>query len=347
MASNRILVALLLLLSVRAVFADFVQDCESAYNIGNLSQLKTLIDNPVVSDAEKACAAYYKALLAPSDQKAKLQVIFESYPGTHYGKLALLEVAKINFFEREYNQAETALKGLKDSGLVEKSYWEAKNYERLGKYNLAVSSAQVFISQATDSVKIESTWFTIASAQMNKGDYSTALKTLDMMRNSVDISNIPLLWLKIGECQEKLGNLTMAINAYRKIMNEYRYTQYCYTAEDRLHQLDDQNKADVDVTSFTTFDTSNAQKPAEPEPIPDNALKYYLQVGAFGTQDNADRYKRQMITAGYPSITFTKIVNSKQLYVVATGPYRTKDEALDIKQKLSGEQINSLLIQRY
>ncbi len=334
-----------LLIAVKVLFAGYIQDCEAAYRTGDLSLLASLTGNPVQTDDEKACAGYYIALLAPSDQKAKFDALHKSYPNTQYGRMALLETAKIDFFERNYVQAETALNGLKDSGLTEKSYWEAKNFERLGKYNLAVTSAQVYISQASDSVKIESSWFTIATAQMNKGDYSSALGTLEKMRIAAIITNIPLLWLKIGECQEKLGNPAMAINAYRKIMNDFRYTQYCYTAEDRLHQLDDQNQADVDVSNFSTMNNDEPEK--KPEPIPDDVLKFYLQVGAFGTEANADRYRRQLITSGYPAITFSKIVSGKQLFVVATGPYRTRDEAMQTKQKLSTEDVNSYLIQRY
>ena len=345
MVSRRNLLIVVLLIAMKALFAGYIEDCEAAYRTGDLPVLASLSGNPVQTDEEKACAGYYKAMLASSDQKTKFDALHKSYSNTRYGRMALLETAKIHFFERNYQQAETALKGLKDSGLIEKSYWEAKNYERLGKYNLSITAAQVYISQSSDKAKIESTWFTITAAQMNKGDYSAALETLEKMRNSADIGNIPLLWLKIGECQEKLGNPTMAINAYRKIMNDFRYTQYCYTAEDRLHQLDDQNQADVDVTDFSTMNTNDPEK--KPEPIPDDVLKFYLQVGAFGTQNNADRYRRQMITAGYPAITFSKIVNGKQLYVVATGPYRTRDEAMQTKQKLSNEDVNSYLIQRY
>ncbi len=339
----------LVLITVQCLFAGIVEDCEDAYRKGDIARLQALVKQTAEQANEKACAGYFGALLAGEDQKGKLLALNESYPHTHYGKMALLEIAKLAFFERDYTSAEAALAGLAQSDLIEKDYWLAKTYERLEKNNLAISSAQVYISHSQDPVMVESSWFTIATAQLNKGDFSSALRTLESMRNSTKVNNIPLLWLKIGECHEKLGDYAQAINAYRKIMSDYRYTQYCYTAEDRLHQLDDRNQGDVDVTQFSTFDSTGKKNEETPkqESIPDNVLKFYLQVGAFSTEENADRYRREMIASGYPAISFSKVAAGKELFVVAAGPYRTRDEAMDAKQKLAGEKVNSLLIQRY
>ncbi len=97
--------------------------------------------------------------------------IYEESNNSFYGQYSLLELAKLDFFKRDYKNAILFLKKIHDQKILDKQYWLAKSYLKLCKYQLSIISSQIFIAESEDSVKIEKAYFLIAEAYLQlKGE---------------------------------------------------------------------------------------------------------------------------------------------------------------------------------
>jgi tetratricopeptide (TPR) repeat protein len=97
---------------------------------------------------------------------------------------------------------------------------------------------------------------------------------------------------------------------------------------------------------------SSADKPVMPEtepqqPASEDRGQYTLQVGAYSQQVNAEKQKLFFEDLGYAVEVINKVRDSRPLFVVLVGDYRTPDEA-----KAKGEEfkknynINSMMVTR-
>jgi len=88
--------------------------------------------------------------------------------------------------------------------------------------------------------------------------------------------------------------------------------------------------------------------PTGPGSVPGRGQeRFMLQVGAYTTMANAERQKRYFQELGYPVEILSKVKDSRSLFTVLVGNYRTYDEAKakggEIRQKYN---VNSFVISR-
>ncbi len=263
-----------------------------------------------------------------------------------FGQLSLLELAKINFFKREYKKAVSLLKKIHHQEISDKQYWLAKSYLKMEKYQLSIVSSQIFIAESNENAKIENAYFIIAEAYLQQRMYKRAFNTLESLRISKYINNnIPLLHYKMGICKEEQGKFEQALMFYKKLKQDFPYHQYCYLAEDRIYNLKKDNKLDIDLSEINAF---RKEEPLEESKAATGKdLKIYLQVGAFGSEDNAEKFGKKVKVIGFKYIVFSKIKNNSKLYVVAAGPFDENDDLKKAMQKLKKNDINSYVIKRY
>lgn len=263
-----------------------------------------------------------------------------------FGQRALLELAKYNFFKREYKNAISLLKKIHHKEIFDKQYWLAKSYLKTEKYQLSIVSSQIFIAESVDNVKIENAYFLIAEAYLEQQMYKRAFNTLESLRTSKYINNnIPLLHYKMGICKEKQGKFEQALMFFKKLKQDFPYNQYCYLAEDRIYNLQKNDKLDIDLSEINTF---RKEEPVEEtKAATGQDLKIYLQVGAFGSEGNAEKFGKKVKVIGYKYIVFSKIKDNSKLYIVAAGPFDENDDLKKAIQKLKKNDINSYVIKRY
>jgi len=263
-----------------------------------------------------------------------------------FGQRALLELAKYNFFKREYKNAISLLKKIHHKEIFDKQYWLAKSYLKTEKYQLSIVSSQIFIAESVDNVKIENAYFLIAEAYLEQQMYKRAFNTLESLRTSKYINNnIPLLHYKMGICKEKQGKFEQALMFFKKLKQDFPYIQYCYLAEDRIYNLQKNDKLDIDLSEINTF---RKEEPVEEtKAATGQDLKIYLQVGAFGSEGNAEKFGKKVKVIGYKYIVFSKIKDNSKLYIVAAGPFDENDDLKKAIQKLKKNDINSYVIKRY
>ncbi|MDP8267505.1 MAG: SPOR domain-containing protein [Candidatus Tenebribacter davisii] len=291
----------------------------------------------------------YKKAKSETDV-SKIKPLFENvYELDHnllFGQLALIELAKLSFFERNYQDAVSYLKKIHHQKITDKQYWLAKSYLKLGKYQLSIVSNQILIAESEDDRKIENAFFFIAEAYMKQEMYKRAFNTLESLRTSQYIkNNIPLLHYRMGIFKEKQGKFEQALMFYKKLKQDFPYHQYCYLADDRIYNLKKNDKLDIDFKEINTF---RREEPIqETKAATGKDLKIYLQVGAFKTEGSAEKLGKKIKVIGFEYIVFSKIKNNSKLYIIAAGPFDEKDDLKKTMQKLKKNDINSYVIKRY
>ena len=155
----------------------------------------------------------------------------------------------------------------------------------------------------------------------------------------------------------------------------YRVYQYYYalglyrTAELKMAQLrrDYPNSKNVAAGTGVELTTLPEEKEESPPPAAESTgvapvmtqpdvrpaqgggleAQFSLQAGAYGSQENAQKEKLFFESLGYPVGVQTKVKDSRSLYTVMVGNFRTYDEAkaqsLEIKKKYN---IDSFVVAR-
>ncbi len=280
-----------------------------------------------------------KAKIEQNDFKQAFQDIFIKYPDTYYGQLSLLELAKIELLKRNYEQAIIYLKKIYNPDVETKQYWLAKCYLKSENYDSAIISAQNYIFDSENKEKIETAYFIIIEAYIQQNMFKRALNTLEFLRNSEFINNnIPLLHFKIGYCNEKIKKYEEALKSYQKLKIDFPYHHYSYLAEDRIFNLTRNEKFKIAPSNIQPNNKIDQEK----------KLRKFLQVGAFSTRKNAQKHAsdiKNILNHSY--IVFEKVINGKNLFIVAFGPYENDKNLNKAKQTLGKKGINSFLIQKY
>lgn len=105
----------------------------------------------------------------------------------------------------------------------------------------------------------------------------------------------------------------------------------------------------------STRDTSaivapaGTEKPAVASPAPSAVTpsSFALQVGAYGTQVNAEKQRKFFAERGYSVELITKVRDTKTLFVVLLGSFATYDEAKAKGEELKKKyKVNSMVVPR-
>ena len=264
----------------------------------------------------------------------------------YYGQLALMELAKSHILNRHYKEAISCLEKIHISEIEDKQFWLAKAYLNEDEYQLAIISAQLYISETKNIVNAEVAYFIISEAYLQLHKYKQALETLENLRVSKYIgNNIPFLYYKMGNCSELLGKYLDALVYYKKLKQEFPYNQYSYLAEERIYKLKNDDLIDVDLATFSMH--RNDEPKTETKAATGEDLKIYLQVGAFSSKENATKMGKKVKTVGFNYAIFPKMKNSSKLYLVAAGPFENDVKLKQAMQVLDHNGMKSFMIKRY
>ena len=80
------------------------------------------------------------------------------------------------------------------------------------------------------------------------------------------------------------------------------------------------------------------------DPVSQNAVKYYVQVGAFGNQDAANDLKARLALLGISTSIKSVNENNNIINRVIIGPLDNQDQANKIIDQLHEQQISGVLI---
>jgi len=333
-----LLVAFIYLAGISYLFADpmhWLDEIEQQYLLGNWDIIEQLLNNNIpINNIERAGYHFYRAKISLEKQDivASFEQTIQFSPNSMYGQRALTKLANIALLERDYNQSLSYLNRIDPQMISDRDYLLSSVYLKLERYPDAIRAAQDFIKITQDSVKRELAYLQIVEAYILNKKYNQALLTLQTMRSQNYIVNqAAVIEFKEGYCYEHTNQMPEAIDKYKAVIINYPYTEHAFQAERRLGDIS-LNNGGIDRTDIYTLEPLpriiEPDVTEVPYDIPEPSGEfYYIQVNAFVEQRNASSHSAYLRNLGYDNIIFTKIVSSQQLYVVAVGPFPSRDAA--------------------
>ncbi|MCD4650995.1 MAG: SPOR domain-containing protein [Candidatus Cloacimonetes bacterium] len=363
MVAKTVSVLLLLVFSTTLSAQNLIGKLEKTYSSGNLSSLARLLDTSVGTTSEEIAAVKFFRARMQISQKAAFDMyssLITRHPGTLYAQKAYLEKGQMHILKREYVAAAMNFEKI-DARLPERNYYLTKTYFKSGRFTKAITTANAFLAVGKDFRRIEYTYFTLAETHLTLTQYDQALAILLKLRDSDYLENAALLFYKIGYCYEKKEQFPEAVAAYKKVLVDFPVSMYSFQAEDRLYGLE--QKGTVNVTELSTYTNGTGSKdpPTRPAPAqtqsnpmltPSEPVQsageagLYLQVGAFGSESNANKTQARMKSMNYPCVIFTINSSGKAIHKVAIGPFTDSDKARITGRELDVAGIKYIIIIR-
>ncbi|WP_024538387.1 SPOR domain-containing protein [Comamonas badia] len=90
--------------------------------------------------------------------------------------------------------------------------------------------------------------------------------------------------------------------------------------------------------------TTAAAAPGAPVPAAAGAYNYFIQAGAFRAPDEADAQRAQLAMLGWEARVSEGQQSGRAVYRVRIGPFARRDDAEQLKGKLDGAGIASILV---
>jgi cell division protein FtsN len=145
----------------------------------------------------------------------------------------------------------------------------------------------------------------------------------------------------MGYCHEMMQQSDKSLQAYCKLIKDYPYHELAFLVEERKAAMQNGNSQDYTIEIGSSSDNQNISKSRG------NELKTYLQAGAFGSPQNAQKMGNRIAKMGYDFIIFQKKNNGKSLHCVAAGPFDSESKADSALDKLRNNRIETYKIKRY
>ncbi len=91
-------------------------------------------------------------------------------------------------------------------------------------------------------------------------------------------------------------------------------------------------------------DLARAKANAAPAPAGTDPFQYFVQAGAFRTQQDADAQRAKLAMLGWEARVSERETNGRTVFRVRVGPFAKRDDAESLKEKLDGAGVDSALV---
>ncbi|ADV01789.1 SPOR domain-containing protein [Alicycliphilus denitrificans] len=91
-------------------------------------------------------------------------------------------------------------------------------------------------------------------------------------------------------------------------------------------------------------DLARAKANAAPAPAGADPFQYFVQAGAFRTQQDADAQRAKLAMLGWEARVSERETNGRTVFRVRVGPFAKRDDAEALKEKLDGAGVDSALV---
>ena len=316
-----------------------IEKAENEIENGNYSSAEKLLTELVVyADNNEVLANSYFLLSQITETLAEANQYLEKIvdlKNNEFTTIANFHLAKNYYCESKYEKAEKYftkfLKYPKEEFVEDAIFWNAQNYFCLKNYSMSQKYFQKYLEIGNENSKIEIAKLSIGTAYFRMKNFSAALKILTDLKNSDSEKNfLPKLLLTIGFCHENLSQFEKSIEFYKKVINQFPYSEERYLAETRLVSLAEKGiyKSSLKIPATEV----DAEK------------KYIIQLAAFQEKTKATSSQKKYKTDGYDAFIYEKFVNNKIYFAVGIGPFKTFSEAKNIQNTLDENSKKSSFI---
>jgi tetratricopeptide (TPR) repeat protein len=296
----------------------------------------------------------------------------EIYPRTEFGQKAYLDLGIMSFLQRDLNKSLSYLMKINPSTLPERDYWLAQIFLKQNENGKAIQYGQSYLRTASDQDKMENTYYIIANAYINQGDYDnvqTLLTKLDRIPN-LPRHKVYYSYLR-GYAYDRANNDDKALEYYKSIYTLDRYSQYAFLTEERLFAMKARKKNHLDIsfiypdsvyhppvevpdtakTIIVTLPTPGEEQPIESVPdsitmVQNTGHGIFLQMGRFSSEQNAQKLMIQLKDDNFNAFYFPSQLDGKVSYRVLIGPFKTKALAEKMKKKLLDKTYGCIIVTR-
>lgn len=91
-------------------------------------------------------------------------------------------------------------------------------------------------------------------------------------------------------------------------------------------------------------DLARAKSKTAPAPAEADPFQYFVQAGAFRTQQDADAQRAKLAMLGWEARVSERETNGRTVFRVRVGPFAKRDDAESLKGKLDGAGVDSALV---
>ncbi|MBS0492849.1 MAG: SPOR domain-containing protein [Proteobacteria bacterium] len=91
-------------------------------------------------------------------------------------------------------------------------------------------------------------------------------------------------------------------------------------------------------------DLARAKSKAAPAVAEADPFQYFVQAGAFRTQQDADAQRAKLAMLGWEARVSERETNGRTVFRVRVGPFAKRDDAESLKDKLDGAGVDSALV---
>lgn len=350
--NKKILAFLISLNFLLTLWGVTISEIENAYIDGDLHINHNFLrisasDNPDLL----ACKLFYNAKLNTLLSKGKTYYSqsYQKSPKSKYGQLSNMELAKLDFFNRDY---ENALEKLKNIDLItERYYWQARVYFLQKKWAHTIICAENYLDNEENgdfSLELRALLLDVYLVQNNLNAFLAVKEKMHTSSNFSDLEAYALY--KEGLLYEKQNELSKANETLRLIVDKYPKSQYRVYADDLI--LDYNKRMQQTVKPAIAETETNISQPQIPKSggskkhISFSELekgKSYLQYGLFSTPKAAENYKQQLESRGISLFVITKTVNDKEYFALIQGPFTSKESANTFLTNVKNNNINAFL----
>ncbi|MDZ4121471.1 MAG: SPOR domain-containing protein, partial [Candidatus Cloacimonadaceae bacterium] len=330
---------------------------------GNLMKLKA------TNDEERAFLLYYGARLEKSTQiaMASYNQLSQSFSGTRYGQMGILELAKMHILDRDIDKALVQLRKVTANELTEKTYWQAVCSFQQSDWQTAINHGENFLRINPNSIYTEEAHFLVADSYIYERKANSAINTLNKLKGIKDLpTDLQYFHYRLGYAYEISNSPKEAVTQYKTGYLLNKYSQIGYQIEDRLFAMRSTYGNSIDLSFLYPYvelslsEQSQIQTPPPPPPsitptsngidhaaplkIADRPSgDYFIQAGRFSSEANAENLVRRIRGLEVHAVYYEQMHNNKMTWVVICGPYPTQQDAIFAHSKLRENEIDCFI----
>lgn len=297
-------------------------------------------NNPNHSNADEALWNYILLLPETSHAQVYCQRLIRDYPEFHQIDQALDFLGTIYFIQEQFSQSlsiyESLYNRFKQSPLTPKAcYYVGLNHLNLQHYQQAIQYFEQLIQLYPNSNYRTHVYFYLSTTYYQRQTYGKSTEYLmKIIQDHPHSPFVPAAYFKLGMTHLRWGNIDRAKQIFRSIQEDYPNSLEADLAASKLMDYGElfgnvylsQVQPHLSTANQTTVSSG----------------RYYVQIGVFSRQQNANEALQLIQSLGYPG---TK-ENRQSGFKVLAGPFATRDHARQAEDTLKNQGMDTLIIER-
>jgi len=315
---------------------DRAQSYHNIQRISNRSASRYQANTRYINKSSAPDQLYHQAKRLGSVKKTlwSLKEILSRYPGFRHEDRVLDDIASIYYiigdYRNSYRYFYRLFKAKPHSSLWDKSiYYMCKILMKKKRYDKARELVKSNISSVRNRAYGPRLLHLVGQSFYLEKEYPRSVRFYQKMLREMPGNNIqPVIYFHLGNGYRKMGNQEMAHRSYNKLIKRFPGSIESGYARNILKKAPSEQ--------------GKAIRPSSYQPV-HKGKKYYLQLGYFSKQRNAQKLSIKVKDLGINCRVISRSSRGKKRYLLVAGPYESEKRVRRHSQKLSDKGIRSII----